>query len=113
MVTATDLLALANELSVRTDEAALRCAASRAYYAAFVHCRTEAARALGFVPTGLARDHRLLREALAEVRPDTAEFLENLRKERNRADYDVGGRFLRVSAVDACDVADTIMRAFP
>ena len=105
MVTPFDLLALAEELSHRADEASLRCAASRAYFAAFLHCRNVASSELGFSPTGFARDHLAIRRAIGESNAQAAARLENLRKERNRADYEVDEDFGPGPAQEACRTA--------
>lgn len=92
-----DFLTLADALS-RTpntpgpEEAALRSAVSRAYYAAFCSARTTARDKEGFVPTGSPEDHRLLRNHFRargdRVRRKISTDLERLRDNRNRADYD-------------------------
>lgn len=72
-------------------EAADRSAVSRAYYAAFCSARNYAEARLGFQARHTAEDHGLLREHLARLDndwPRLAEILDELRKWRNRCDYD-------------------------
>ncbi len=45
-----------------TQEAALRCAMSRAYYAAFCHARNYARDHHGFMPAYDPSDHKLVRD---------------------------------------------------
>lgn len=111
MVTPADLLELARELSTRGDEAAQRCAVSRAYYAAYFSCIAFASRELSFVPTGLARDHRLVRSTMRTARPDLAARLDTLRRDRNRADYDIDEPWLPVASAVACRLAAEVLAA--
>lgn len=72
-----------------SQEAAFRCAVSRAYYAAFGHARNYARDRHGFSPTYQSQDHRLVREHFrGRGRVDVARKLDNLRHWRNRCDYD-------------------------
>jgi hypothetical protein len=82
---------------------------SRAYYAAFFHCLDFARREFAFVPAGLGRDHRLLRSAMRTARPELADRLDNLRRERNQADYDIAEPWPQATAAAACDVAAEIL----
>ena len=93
-----DYLGLANDLGggvqgtvvpIQTSEATSRCAASRAYYAAFCHARNHAMARLGFVPTDTGADHWLLRQHFANRdRKDVANRLRQLHGWRKRCDYD-------------------------
>jgi len=63
----SEYLALARHLQGQessrfSQEAALRCSISRAYYAAFCHARNYARDRQGFVPTDRAQDHGLVRQ---------------------------------------------------
>jgi uncharacterized protein (UPF0332 family) len=74
------------------EEASLRSAISRAYYAAFCSARNFARDNEGLVPTGKATDHELARSHF-ETSGDRARWkiatdLGRLRDNRNRADYD-------------------------
>ena len=70
------------------QEAAGRCAVSRAYYAAFCYARNHAQIHSGFVPTRTAEDHRKLAEHLRQHgRASEAQRLERLRQWRNQCDY--------------------------
>ncbi|GAB4408092.1 MAG: hypothetical protein Kow00123_21100 [Anaerolineales bacterium] len=96
----TDFLTLAEALAASPDslgpaEAALRSAASRAYYAAFHESLAFAARE-GFVPYGSGEDHKAVQRYLRQspptdpgrVRKKVAEDLGRLYDCRRRADYD-------------------------
>ncbi len=87
-------LDLARELSQPTtsnagvQEARLRSAVSRAYYAAFCHARNYSRDWLKFVPNHTADDHGRLRAFLKDgQRPGIALKLDQLRPWRNDADY--------------------------
>lgn len=70
-------------------EAARRSAVSRAYYAAYGHARRYATRQLTFTPSRKAEDHGRLCDHLAEYKySDVADELEELRRWRNKCDYD-------------------------
>src|SRR6266566_2382240 len=72
-----------------SPEAALRCASSRAYYAAYCHARNYAIAKQGFVPTGSPQDHTRLRTHFQGQRmPVIATGLDKLRIWRNDCDYD-------------------------
>ena len=74
------------------EEAALRSAISRAYYAAFCSGRNFARDKENFVPQGTAEDHKRLsvhfRKNRDRTRKKIATDLNRLRDYRNRADYD-------------------------
>jgi hypothetical protein len=71
------------------QEAALRCAISRAYYAAFCHARNYARDCQGFAPTYKAQDHGLVREHFKRRgNVIIATSLDQLRQWRNQCDYD-------------------------
>ena len=87
-------LDLARELSQPTtrnageQEARLRSAVSRAYYAAFCHARNYSRDWLKFVPNYTADDHGRLRAFLKDgKRRGIALKLDQLRQWRNDADY--------------------------
>ncbi len=72
-----------------TQEAAFRCAVSRAYFAAYCHARNYAHDRLNFSPAYDARDHTRLRkhfqrQGVAEI----ATKLDRLRQWRNSCDYE-------------------------
>jgi len=93
-----DYLALAKNLSASPaspgpEEAALRTATSRAYYAA-LHLASQRAQAEGYIPTfsgddhqGISRHFRTL--GVDRVRKKIASDLDRMRKSRNQADYDL------------------------
>jgi len=79
---------LAEDGIVATAGGARRSAVSRAYYAAYGHARSHASRNLGFVPHRRADDHERLCDHLETHRhPDEADTLRELRRWRNRCDY--------------------------
>ena len=72
-----------------TQEAAFRCAVSRAYYAAFCHARNYACDHLGFRRTYSHTDHELVRAHFRSCRmPDVDLKLRQLSRWRNICDYD-------------------------
>lgn len=71
------------------QEAAARCAVSRAYYAAFCFARNQAIARYGFTPSKTADDHAALRQHLRDQkRYREARWLDQLRGWRNQCDYD-------------------------
>jgi hypothetical protein len=71
-----------------SQEAAFRCAISRAYYAAFCHSRCYAVARLQFIPQG-EKDHALLRLHLARRGlQNESILLDQMRQWRNNCDYD-------------------------
>jgi uncharacterized protein (UPF0332 family) len=87
-----DFLTLANALAVETTEAAWRTAVSRAYYAAF-HASRLLLRDLGFRVPRADQAHAFLWMRLSNCGDGHLEAagqkLQDLRGERNKADYDV------------------------
>lgn len=86
-----DFLSLANTLAKGTTEAEWRSACSRGYYAAF-HVARQLLLDLGFQVPQADRAHgylwlRLSNAGVAEVMK-AGSLLNDLRRERNRADYD-------------------------
>jgi hypothetical protein len=71
------------------QEAALRCAVSRAYYAAYCHSRNYARDHQGFIPSNKGDDHGRVRVHF-QKRGDimVAASLDRLRQWRNACDYD-------------------------
>ena len=111
MITPANLLDLAIRLAAESDEASRRCAASRAYFAVFSHLAAAAA-GTGFRLTGSTRDHLRLREALG-TSSELSDYLEQLRKLRNQADYDLASDFPGRLADHACAAATEILRRRP
>ena len=71
------------------QEAAYRCAISRAYYAAFCHSRCYATVRMQYIPEGNEEDHKKLRKHLSHRGlPDVSRNLDRLRQWRNNCDYD-------------------------
>ena len=96
---ARNFLALAQQLSLSATEAAWRSAVSRAYYAAF-HTARQLMESLGFHVPRADRAHAYLWLRLAncgELQVENAgQALNDLRRDRNWADYDLV-RFLSQS----------------
>ena len=100
-----DFLALAKDLRKRGDAAALRTAISRAYYYAFVLSRKYVGK---YHPIPSSVDaHKFLPELLQnsgndDLR-DVGKHLDDLRRDRNEADYDVDvDRPEKTKHVDYC-----------
>jgi hypothetical protein len=71
------------------EEASLRTAVSRFYYAAFQHAMLRAQSQIGFRPSGRASDHSALREQLRRSRyRNVAVSLEQLCRWREDCDYE-------------------------
>lgn len=78
-----------NKLSF-SKEAAVRCAVSRAYYAAFHHARDYVAFKSWYNPTRRGDDHDAVRKALRDHnKKNDAARLRRLRVWRNQSDYDL------------------------
>jgi ribosomal protein S9 len=72
-----------------SQEAAFRCAVSRAYFAAFCHARNFARDRQSFKPSYKADDHYLLKQYFRKTgRTEIARKLDCLREWRNNCDYD-------------------------
>jgi hypothetical protein len=90
----SEYLTLAQHLQTQgysgfSQEAAFRCAVSRAYYAAFCHARNYARDRQGFAPTYTAQDHELVRNHFRRRgNIHVASSLDQLRQWRNQCDYD-------------------------
>src|SRR5580704_1267608 len=75
--------------SCPSPEAALRSAASRAYFAAYGHAKRVAIKNDGFQPSMNVDDHeKLWRHYSTSGRKDIADKLKDLRQWRNKCDYD-------------------------
>lgn len=71
------------------QEAAFRCAISRAYYAAFCHSREYACSVMGFPRGGMEEDHTNLRSFFFQNKYyRVSRHLDRLRQWRNNCDYD-------------------------
>jgi uncharacterized protein (UPF0332 family) len=108
-----EFLTLAQALATEATEVAWRTAASRAYYAAFHVART-LMQDLGFtVPHGdRAHAHlwlRLSNAGDAQVEQAGAD-LNALRRDRNRADYDLGPTFPHLVVAAAVQAAAWIIQ---
>lgn len=108
-----DIPELANELSAGNREVDWRCAASRAYYAAFHSARLFLER-LGFAVPWADQAHAYLWLRLANCGQldlsVAGKRLNDLRYKRNWADYDLDRLFAHTTAFDQVQVAMDIMR---
>lgn len=80
--------ALVQNKAMFHNEAAVRSAVSRAYYAAYCYARNHACKKLGFVITKKSKDHGRLRDFFKsrnQIR--IAKDLDELKQHRNRCDY--------------------------
>lgn len=113
MILDTDLLRLAEKLSLSTTEPEWRCAVSRAYYAAFHHGR-DLLQALGFEPPRGEIAHAYLWRRLQSCGNPSLGMagsdLNQLRGQRNRADYDLAGDVSHRTAMTAVETAAAIFR---
>ena len=72
-----------------TQEAAYRCAVSRAYYAAFCYARNYARDRQGYSPKYAGEDHQFVRNHFRDRgMVKIARMLDRLRHWRNSCDYD-------------------------
>lgn len=98
----TDYLKIADELTSRSESSALRTAADRAYYAAFLTCRDCLTEKDYFTPTYSSDDHTNLTSALK--RSDVLGAYGNeelrLRRARNCVTYTVDN--ISFTTKDAC-----------
>ena len=81
---------------VTHDEAALRCAVSRSYYAAFCSARDWAVGHVRLVVSGRGTDHEIVRKHFLNSgnidRRQIGLWLSRLRDDRNTADYDTSAQ---------------------
>ena len=110
----TEFLTLATELSQRSDEAALRSAVSRAYYAAFGKARAFLiAEGVTFVSD--AGDHALVWETFRGSDNDSRYYIGvdgfSLRNQRNKADYNDDLSDIQVRAQRAVKKAEAVLKA--
>jgi hypothetical protein len=97
------------------QEAFLRTAISRAYYAAFCHVRNYARDHSGFIPRNDGDDHGRLREHLRKGKmAGIGKRLQRLREWRNECDYlDQLNIDLQSVLVSALAEADRVFAALP
>lgn len=109
-----DFLVLSQQLAVATTEAAWRSALSRAYYAAF-HVARLLLENLGFTVPQADRAHAYLWLRLSncgEAQVERAGMkLNDLRRERNGADYHLGRTIRQVFAQKHLPIAASIIKA--
>ena len=113
MILDTDMLRLAEKLCLGVTETDWRCAVSHTYYAAF-HRGRDLLQSLGFeVPRGELAHAFLWRRLQCCGNPSlglAGSELNQLRGQRNRADYDLRGDVSRRSAMLAVETATAIFR---
>lgn len=108
-----DYLPLAENLAQGTTEAEWRSACSRGYYAAF-HVARELLLALGFRVPQADRAHgylwlRLSNAGVAEVQ-EAGRRLNDLRRQRNRADYDTHRVITKTATIQNVQLAEEILQ---
>jgi len=113
-----EYLNLAQSLAQSTycfnQEAAFRCATSRAYYAAFCYARNYARDKQDFSPTYKSEDHRLIRKHFkGKGMCKIVRFLENLRQWRNDCDYDDIVPNVSLLAKNAINEAQKLINILP
>lgn len=108
-----DFLTLAATLAAGSTEAEWRSAVSRAYYAAF-HVGSDLFRGLGFTVPRADRAHAYLWLRLANCgHPDVRNAgvnMNQLRQERNWADYDAHRRMTQAATAKDVQTAEEIVR---
>src|SRR5438270_1105412 len=109
-----DYLRLADTLAKGTTEAEWRSASSRAYYAAF-HVARRLLLALGFRVPQADRAHGYLwlrrsNAGAADVKK-AGSLLNDLRRERNRADYDDHRTLIQAGAAQNVRFAEEVIQA--
>ena len=96
-------------LAEDSEEAAARAAISRAYYAAFHHCRELVSDTVGLDEFGTAEDHARVIAGVRFIDRFAVEVLIVLRRARNRADYDVDANVSGNAARSACAAAARLL----
>jgi uncharacterized protein (UPF0332 family) len=109
-----DYLSLAHTLARGSTEGEWRTACSRAYYAAF-HVARQLLLALGFRVPQADRAHgylwlRLSNAGVIQVQR-AGRQLNDLRRERNRSDYDDHLTITKATAVQTVHLAEEVIRA--
>lgn len=115
MIRGTQFLILAEKLAAATTEAEWRSAVCRAYYAAFHEAR-DALQSMGFATPRAELAHAYLWRRLENCGHSglaaAGSRLNQLRRERNRADYDVNLNVARQDAAAAVRSAEMIIKTF-
>ncbi len=97
-----------------TQEAAYRCAVSRAYYAAFCYARNYARDRQGYSPKYNSKDHRLVRKHFkSRGMIGIADMLRELRQWRNNCDYNDSVYNISTMRNDAINNAQQIISMLP
>lgn len=113
-MTGRDFFTLAGPLLAMTDEAAWRTAVSRGYYAAF-HVASEFLGGLRFSVPQSDRAHAYLWLRLQNCGEPlvikAGSDLNDLRSERNKADYDLRRSYVQSKAADWVKIAEQIILA--
>lgn len=94
------------QVSNQGNDSAARSSISRAYYAAFLHARDKAG-----IPDTSAGVHQLTINHYNSIGcTKAAQYLDRLRIERNRADYELALSFTQISAGQQIKRAKDIIR---
>jgi uncharacterized protein (UPF0332 family) len=119
-MTGNELILLAGKLAANPAlgdaEARFRSAVSRAYYGAYHLGRAFVESLGGVIPknaTGHFELSRILWDSGQDHAQDAASRLDDLRRERNRADYDLDSTAFRnqVNAIKSVELADEVRLA--
>jgi uncharacterized protein (UPF0332 family) len=115
MMQAEDFLRLATTLAAGPDEASWRTAVSRSYYAAF-HKARAVLIACGFVVPDGEQAHAYLWRRLSNSKEPSVDRagrdLQDLRRHRNWADYDLTRSWSQALALDQVASAKGVVGAF-
>jgi len=94
-----------------SQEAILRCAVSRAYYAAFCHARDYAIQKLGYTRDKSSNEHSSVRRCYEKDMADIANKLEQLHGWRKTCDYETQPIFNpMLKATNAIREADNLIK---
>jgi hypothetical protein len=108
-VNSDDLLAVAALLESIDGEAPHRAAASRYYYAAFLHLRKRLVE-IGAIQSSQSRfDHMRVERALGTWNPSAQPWFHYLRNLRNNADYDCDEDFNPASLAVARRITERLL----
>lgn len=92
-----------------TEDAALRCATSKAYFAAYCYARNYAIINLGFIPKNNYEDHARVKDHFKiNEMVWVARALTTLRDWRNSCDYDDDSSDLKTLSSNAVNIAQNI-----
>ncbi len=90
------------------DQAELRTAISRAYYAVHLHARERLAATGAMKSTRTGRDHQLVIETLRRAGGPQGDQVDRLRVERNCADYELQPQISTRRATQVVTLAESV-----